>query len=246
MTSCLNCDQPLSTQYCAHCGQKASTHRYSVKHFVAHDLVHGIFHIDKGILFTVKELLTRPGHSVRAFIDGRRAGYFSYITLILILIGISHFLGTLTPITLTDIAPDNTKAAMSAVERFSTKYPKLVPLFTIPLASVFSFLWFRKSGRNITEHLILNAYKASGEMIIGLLFSIIIIFYRDKTVLYTLYTIIGLLAMVYGVWFYYQYFSVYGYKKWSLLLRCIMIPVSITLTYMAVGFVSAVLTYKPA
>lgn len=244
MTHCLNCTQPLTASYCAYCGQKASTHRYSVKHFVAHDLVHGVLHVDKGILFTVKELFTRPGHSIRAFIEGKRTGYFSFITLLLILIGIGHFLGKLSPLTLTEIVPENTKAVMSVVEQLTTKYPKLVPLMMIPLASFFSFVWFRKARLNFTEHLVLNAYKACGEMIIGLLFSILIIFYHDKEVLYSLYNMIGLVAMLYGVWFYYQYFSLTGYKKWSLLLRCIMIPVSITLTYIAIGFVAAVLTYK--
>ncbi len=213
MSSCLNCEQPISGRYCADCGQKASTHRYSIKHFVAHDLVHGIWHVDKGMLFTVKELFTRPGHSIRSFIQGKRTGYFSYITLILILIGAGHFLGGLTPLHLTDIVPEASKAAMSVIEEFSTKYPKLVPLFMIPLASLFSWLWFRKAKLNVTEHLVLNAYKASGEMVIGLLFSIILILYRDKTVLYTLYNLTSLLTMVYAVWFYYQSFSTFGYKK---------------------------------
>jgi hypothetical protein len=241
MTHCLNCNQPLQEHYCARCGQKASTHRYSVKHFIVHDLVHGILHIDKGILFTIKELFTRPGHSVRAFIEGKRAQYFSYITLLIILIGLGHFLGAFSHLKLTDIVPDKSKAIMSEIEQFSTKYPKLIPLFTIPVSSIFSYLWFRKARLNGTEHLIMNAYKASAELIIGILFSVVTIFYRDKQVLYLLYNVMALLTTAYTVWFYYQYFSAFGYRKYSLILRSIMIPVSIALFSMMIGIVAGIL-----
>ena len=43
-----------------------------------HDLIHGVWHIDKGVLFTVKELILRPGDSVRGFIQGKRVGFFSF------------------------------------------------------------------------------------------------------------------------------------------------------------------------
>lgn len=244
MTNCLNCNQPLPAHYCAHCGQKASTHRYSLKHFVVHDLVHGILHVDKGILFTIKELFTRPGHSVRAFIEGKRAPYFSYITLMIILIGLGHFLGEFSHLKLTDIVPEKSKAVMSEIERFSTKYPKLVPLFTIPISSLFSFLWFRKAKLNGTEHVIMNTYKASAELIIGILFSVVTIFYHNKQVLYLLYNVTALLTTVYTVWFYYQYFSTFGYKKYSLMIRSIMIPVSIALFYLVTGIVTAIISHQ--
>lgn len=241
---CLNCDQVLPGPYCTRCGQKASTHRYSVKHFVVHDLVHGVWHVDKGLLFTLKGLFTRPGHSIRAFIEGKRVQYFNCITLIILVLGIGHFFGALSSVKIADIVPDNTRAAMSMVEHFATKYPKLVLLFTIPLSSLFSYLWFRKARLNGTEHLILNAYKAAAELVISVLFTIITIFYHNKEVLYPLYNVIGLLVMLYSVWFYYQYFSQSGYKRYSLLLRSLMIPVSISFFYLLTGIVTAILLYK--
>ncbi len=69
--TCLNCEHSIAEKYCSCCGQKTSTHRYSLKHFVEHDFVHGVWHVDKGIVFTIKELFTRPGHSVREFILGK-------------------------------------------------------------------------------------------------------------------------------------------------------------------------------
>ena len=57
-THCLNCANELSGKYCSECGQKADTHRITFRNFVSHDLLHGTFHIEKGILFTAKEALT--------------------------------------------------------------------------------------------------------------------------------------------------------------------------------------------
>lgn len=244
ITSCLNCGRTLPGAFCIHCGQKASTHRYSIKHFVVHDLVHGVWHVDKGLLFTLKGLFTEPGHSVRAFIEGKRVQYFNCITLIALILAVGHFLGEFSTIKIADIYPEKSRAAMSAVEHLTAKYPKLVLLFTIPLSSLFSFLWFRKARLNGTEHLVLNTYKAAAEMIIGILFTIITIFYHDKVALYFMYNGIGLLVLIYSVWFYYQYFSGFGYKRYSLLLRSLMIPVCITVFYLVLGIIASVLTYK--
>lgn len=59
--NCLNCGKELSGNYCTGCGQNSYTYRISLKHFVSHDLLHGTFHIEKGLFFTEKEALTRTG-----------------------------------------------------------------------------------------------------------------------------------------------------------------------------------------
>src|SRR5687768_14676548 len=123
---CLNCNHQAGNNFCPHCGQKSSTHRYSVMHFVEHDFIHGVWHVDKGILFTIKELFTRPGHSVREFIQGKRVNYFSFVTLILLILTISSLLTPYIHIKLSDLMPANTKGMMNSLEKFASKYPKLV------------------------------------------------------------------------------------------------------------------------
>lgn len=90
---CLNCNNQIQNNFCSVCGQKLSTHRYSLQHFFVHDLVHGVFHVDKGFLFTIKELFTRPGHSMREFIEGKRANHFNYFSLVLIILGCNSLIG---------------------------------------------------------------------------------------------------------------------------------------------------------
>ena len=225
--NCLNCHDEITGNYCKTCGQKSSTHRYSLKHFFEHDLVHGVWHVDKGILFTIKELFTRPGHSIREYILGKRVGYFNFVTLILIIIAMSGIIGHYSDIKLSDLMPEQSREAMGPIEKILSKYPKLVPLITIPLYSLFSFLWFRKAKFNYSEHLVLNSYKSAAELVIGLLFTTLTVFYTDKTVLFFLYyTVISISMLIYSVWIYYQFFSESGYSRRGRIIRSIMIPVS--------------------
>ena len=141
--NCLNCGTEVSLNFCPKCGQKTTIHRYSFAHFVEHDLVHGIWHLDKGILFTIKKLLLQPGHSIREFLQGKRVNYFNVITLLILIMGLSYFLNEASPIKITDLFSDEeTKKAMSSIEKFSKEYPKLQLLLFIPVYSLFSFLWF--------------------------------------------------------------------------------------------------------
>jgi hypothetical protein len=75
--------------------------------------------------------------------------------------------------------PESSKGAMNDIQEFTMKYPKTVLLITIPFYSIFSFLWFRKSKLNLTEHIVLNSYKTVAESLIGLLFLLVTILYTD-------------------------------------------------------------------
>ncbi len=128
---------------------------------------------------------------------------------------------------------------MSVIEEYSSKYPKLLLFITIPFYSIFSFLWFRKAKLNITEHLVMNCYRAAAELIVALAFGVVMIFCHNKEVLYMLYSITGVVVLLYAAWFYYQYFSVFGYKKYSLVLRSILVPVSVNLFVFIAGVLLA-------
>jgi Protein of unknown function (DUF3667) len=70
MTNCRNCNRPISENYCPHCGQVVKLKRID-KHYLEHEFLH-LFHLEKGFVFTVMELVTNPGQSIRAFISDNR------------------------------------------------------------------------------------------------------------------------------------------------------------------------------
>jgi hypothetical protein len=236
--NCLNCHREVCGNYCQHCGQTATIHRYSLKHFVEHDLIHGIWHVDKGVLYTIKQLFTRPGDAVREYIIGERARLFNFVTLIILILGISALLAPYIHIRLGDIIPLGTKEAMNQVEAFSTKYPKVVILVLIPIYSLFSWLWFRKAKLNYSEHLVLNCYKTCAELIIGLLFSVVTIFNTNTSNLLVIYYILVVFGgLIYSIWFYSQFFKEYEFSRKASILRAFMIPISYLLFSILIGIV---------
>lgn len=68
-TACLNCGTSLTGLFCAQCGQSAHMHRFTAAH-LPHELLHGVWHVDSGLPFTLKEMLVRPGHTVHRYLAG--------------------------------------------------------------------------------------------------------------------------------------------------------------------------------
>ena len=89
--TCINCHKTFEGKFCNHCGQKGDSERLTF-HSVWHDLQHGLLHFDKGIFFTIKELFSRPGHSIREYIEGKRVKHFKPISLVIVLATIYGFL----------------------------------------------------------------------------------------------------------------------------------------------------------
>lgn len=226
---CLHCNSKANGNFCQNCGQSTTTNRFSLKHMITHDFVHGVFHLDMGFLFTIKELFTRPGHSIRDYIQGKRAKHFNCFTLLILIITFGHIIGKYSTIKLADFVSFNSKGFVTELETTTTTYPKLFVLLTIPIYGLISFLWFRKSKQNYTEHFILNSFKSAGELLISLLFTILTIFYTNLSVLKIIYSCMTFLYVSYTMWFYFQYFSKFGYSKTSLFFRSLFASITLTI-----------------
>jgi Protein of unknown function (DUF3667) len=236
--NCLNCNQALSGNYCTTCGQKSSTHRLSLKHFFLHDFVHGVFHLDKGFLYTIKELFTRPGHSIREYIQGKRVKHFNYFTLLIVLATISHLVGAYSNVQLTDMTGSDSKGLISGLEQLGKTYPKLFALSQIPFLALLSYVIFKKSNQNYSEHLILNTFKASAEVMLSMFVLVVSIFYANVSVISFLYLVMAAATIMYEILFYYQYFSTFGYSKTSLAIRSVLAAVSFPLITALITFLA--------
>jgi hypothetical protein len=70
MTNCENCNNQINGYFCSNCGQTAKLKRID-KHYISHELLH-LLHFEKGFFFNVRELLTRPGLSIKEFLHKNR------------------------------------------------------------------------------------------------------------------------------------------------------------------------------
>src|SRR6187402_2064747 len=82
--NCKNCDSPLTSNFCANCGQKADVHRITFGHFL-HEFFHAFTHTDKGILLLMKALIARPGKVAHEYLEGKRKKYFNPLSFLVIL-----------------------------------------------------------------------------------------------------------------------------------------------------------------
>lgn len=174
---CKNCKTKFQGNYCNNCGQSSDTHDLDI-HFIWHDLKKGLFHYDNGILYTAKELFTRPGHSIREFIEGKRIKHFKPISLILVLAAFYAFLyHTFNAGFLIEENVDNESQKFL---NFITTHFSWVTLITIPLYTLGTFICFKKQGYNFVELFILNTFKASQRLFLRI-FTFPIIYIFDDT-----------------------------------------------------------------
>ena len=82
MNTCRNCNSELQGNYCSNCGQPVKLKRIDSK-FMKEELGQ-VLQFEKGIFFTIKELLIRPGKSIRDFIAKDRNRLVKPILFIII------------------------------------------------------------------------------------------------------------------------------------------------------------------
>lgn len=80
--NCENCKEHINESFCSTCGQTVNLKRID-KHYVSHELSH-LFHFEKGFFYNVKELLTRPGISIKEFLTTSRTRHMKPIPFVII------------------------------------------------------------------------------------------------------------------------------------------------------------------
>lgn len=221
--TCLNCGSEAQGVYCYNCGQKTSTTRFSFLHIFKNDIASKYYSFfNSPIFFTIKELATRPGDSIREYILGKRVNHINYMSLFLLLSGIGIFLDKYTKLSIAEItsSDSNSKKMLENYFKFVSDNPKTFIAITIPLVSLFTYYLFKKNKYNFSEHLILHIYKASALLIISKIFNLFSILTTNLFFLKIISQIVEFGIFAYSFWFIYQFFcDKKVYSKVSLILR---------------------------
>ncbi|TXF79499.1 DUF3667 domain-containing protein [Chryseobacterium sp.] len=176
--NCLNCGKELTDKYCSGCGQKAATHRITFKHFISHDVLHGTLHLEKGMFFTAKQALIRPGQAALDYISGKRVNYYNVFYFILLLIGFNILLTHYYNEIALKVDPSRaliptTNEAGKTIGEILFKYGKLFIFALVPATALNSFMIFKRKSLNYTEH-----FMISGLLLLGifLITTLVIVF----------------------------------------------------------------------
>ena len=163
---CLNCEFTIDNNFCPNCGQKTDTHRIVLKHFIFHDLIHGVWHLEKGIFFTLKETILRPGQAALDYISGKRIKYYNVFYLSLLVIAVNILLLHLRDDATSEIAKVTSLKKMS-INDFFSEYSKVVLFSIVPVLALNAKLLFKRLKLNLAEHLIMGGITLLGILLIS-------------------------------------------------------------------------------
>lgn len=247
-TICKNCNNHFDGNFCNNCGQTANIHKLNM-HFIWHDLQHGLFHFDNGIFHTIKQLLTRPGHTIREFIDGKRVKHFKPLSLVVVLATLYGLLYHYFIDNLFDVKPinaeENVISAYEKVIRWNTDHFAYSTLILILTATITSYLMFKKKGYNFAKHLVLNTFYRGLVLVISLLlFPVLYTYYNNGTEGLKNYAFITqILDFVLMYWCYSQFFNKISKIEslgLTLLTYLIMTIINVVIGYVAGWIASSV------
>jgi hypothetical protein len=147
-------------------------------HFLGHELEHSVLHMDRGVLYSLKGLMLRPGHLMRDYIEGRRANQVKPLLLLMISAAVVVLLGKFLlggdlvgPSMPTDyeqgvgmgaadgrsVAAESFKATV-AVKDWINAHLAAFTLLLLPLQAAVFWLAFKGRGLNYPEWLVISAF----------------------------------------------------------------------------------------
>jgi hypothetical protein len=214
---CLNCETELTGNFCHQCGQKASTQRITFSRFVSHDLMHGLFHLDKGVLYTMRALILKPGYAVKSFISGKRVQHYNIFALFIIMVACKALLDNYYD---TDFAfeSSNKNAGDDEANKLIQNYYKVIYLMCIPVLSLITWLLLRRLKYHYTEHIVLNCFLLTGAFFYSLILTLIGILLGNL-----LFNLLAFAAVVLYVMLGYYQATKDSYSFWGYLWRTIMV-----------------------
>jgi len=213
---CKNCEQDIVGKFCNNCGQKTNVRKINFR-YILDEIPNSIFQIDRGFFFTIEEMSTRPGHSIREFLEGKRKNYlkplaFIFLTSTLYVV-VNYLIGNFTFMDdfIGGIKDYNRNAIDSDVFDWISNKQTYLIIVLMPFFSLASYLAFIKSKYNYFEHLVLNFYITGQQMLIYLVFSFI--YQRDSSL--TMIPVV--LGFLFNFWTYIQLFEKKSILKKTLL-----------------------------
>ncbi|HSN47575.1 MAG TPA: DUF3667 domain-containing protein, partial [Flavobacterium sp.] len=226
------------------CGQSVETYRINF-HFLWHEIRHSLFHFDEGILYSGKQLFTRPGHTIREFIEGKRINHFKPMSLVIVLASLYGLLYHYFHISFVETTIQNSTETGIDLLKFNewvgTHYA-WTTLLMIPLYTIGTGIAFRKQGYNIVEYFIMNTFKASQKLFVHLALFPLLYLFNGTPTMRTLSIIIYSIDVVFIYWTNAQFFNKMSLIK-SLLLTLLSQLIFLSCLILIILAVDLILKY---
>ena len=192
--TCLKCNTELQGKFCTNCGQDRELKRINGQYILSE--IGSVLKLDKGILFTIKELILRPGMNIRMFLHEDRTRlvkpiFFLIVTSLVYTLVQQwfHFEGGSVN------TSETPSTAIIAVSQWVQNHYGYSNIIMAVFIGVWVKIFFRKHNYNYYEILVLLCFV----MGIGMLFYTFFGLVEALTTIKVL-QIGGLLGFVYVFW----------------------------------------------
>ena len=166
--TCKNCGNHFEGNYCNICQQSGETNRITWKE-LAHYLLRAFFHTNKGIIYTIKELVLHPGNTIRDYINGKRVLHFNPFLFLILTGGLSTLLYSSL-----NLNPPNEALELHKIEMINPmlahKFFAAIGFNFVILLTITDFIFYHKAGFNLPELIVSNAFQAGQIMIFSVIF----------------------------------------------------------------------------
>lgn len=210
MITCKNCNNTFEGKFCNNCGQSADTQRLNFKFLIKNLHKNFIKYFNKGIFYTSRQLFTRPGHSIREYIEGKQVQHFEPIGLLITFAALYGLLYHTFGINVFSGLSENTlegKLDFKDVSNWITDHFAVVTLLFVPVYSIGSYLSFRKQDYNFYEHIYLNTFLASQRLLIRIITFPLLVVLAGTENIFILKDLYITADIVLLVWSYSQFFN---------------------------------------
>lgn len=171
MSNCRACDFEVSHKYCPNCGQPVALKRINGG-YLLHEIEH-VLHFERGILYTIRELLLRPGTNIKRFLSDDRSRLVKPVIFIIatsvVYTLISH-LFHIEGIVDKSIQKGSTTEKIMVWTESHLGYSNIL---MGALIALFIKLFFKYCGYNYFEILILLCFVMGFGMLISALFAML-------------------------------------------------------------------------
>jgi len=234
--TCKNCQQIYTGNYCNNCGQTADTHKINI-HFLWHEIQHGLLHFDQGIPYSIKQLFTRPGDSIREFIEGKRVRHFKPLSLVVVLAAFYGFLYHYFDI---DLFSNEKSADVSDFNELIAHHYSWVTIACIPLYTIGTAIAFRKQGYNFVEYFVLNTFKASQRLFVQILIFPFLLYYKGTPHVQDITNLVYIIGVILIFWTNIQFFNKISKTKAFFLsaLSHVIFLICFIITFMTILFLT--------
>ena len=236
---CNNCNYEFTGNFCPLCSQKADVGRISWRS--VHQGIMDIWGLGtRSLLYSVWQLLWRPGHIISDYIDGKRQVSFPPVKMLFIITVIysmifywffPRVLG-IEVVAVADMGNEIVRKATEDIMIWVRKYYSWTSLILAVLAVIPTWILFRYSPRHtkhsLPEGFFIQIFLANLMIVVGFLLSP---FGIANPMLYTF-----VCAIAYAIYYLVVYVYLFGYGIWGTLWRCGFIYAFITL-FASTGFV---------